>query len=454
MLEKRTERQEVKIRTNNIFKASIAATALMVVLAGCSTASGAGSAPEKTAPKDLKGSISVWWSQSDREADEGRTALEGFHDLYPNVKVTYHDGQSDEQIAKAIATNGSIDVAISSGPDSLGTFCTSGAFVNLAPYMKRDKVDMSVFSGAAKEYTQLNGEQCSLPWLNNAYGLYYNSDLLASVGATTPPKTFSELEDLALKLTTYNPDGSIKTLGFNPLMGFYESLPPQWMGTVNASWMPKGKASFSTDPAWAKLMTWQKDFIDKVGYEKLKAFTAGLGDEWSANQAFETGQIAMMLDGEWRVAFIQDQAPGIAFKTAPMPTADDNTDAYGAGYVSGSTAGLSRASKNPEAAWAFLKYATMDTQSLVKAANSLKNMPSTEASRTSPDITLPEASQTFLHIVSNPHSVTATPALSGSAVGETVLKFMQEFQAGDGSNLKEGLKKVDSDIMNAIELSK
>ncbi len=437
-----------------MLKASIAATAVMVVLAGCSTASDSGPQPEKDAPKDLSGNISVWWSQSDREADEARTALEGFKALYPNVKVTYHDGQSDEQIAKAIATNADIDIAISSGPDSLGTFCTSGAFVDLAPYMKRDKVDMSVFSGAAKEYTQLNGEQCSLPWLNNAYGLYYNTDLLASAGVTEPPKTFSELEDLALKLTTYNADGSIKTLGFNPLMGFYESLPPQWMGTVNASWMPKGEASFSTDPAWAKLMTWQKDFIDKIGYDKLQAFTAGLGDEWSADQAFETGQIAMVLDGEWRVAFIQDQAPGIAFKTAPMPTADDNADAYGAGYVSGSTAGLTRASRNPEAAWAFLKYATMDTQALVTAANLLKNMPSTEASRTSPDLTLPEASDTFLHIVSNPYSVTVTPALSGSAVGESVLKFMQQFQAGDVSNLQEGLTKLDSDIMNAIELSK
>ena len=28
---------------------------------------------------------------------------------------------------------------------------------------------------------------------------------------------------MALKLTTYNADGSIKTLGFNPLMGYYEN---------------------------------------------------------------------------------------------------------------------------------------------------------------------------------------------------------------------------------------
>ena len=30
----------------------------------------------------------------------------------------------------------------------------------------------------------------------------------------------------------------------------------------------------------------------------------------------------MMIDGEWRVAFIRDQAPNLGFGTAPMPVVD------------------------------------------------------------------------------------------------------------------------------------
>ena len=68
-------------------------------------------------------------------------------------------------------------------------------------------------------------------------------------------------------------------------------------------------------------MNWQKDFVDKIGYDKLQAFTAGLGQEFSADNAFQTGQVAMNLDGEYRTAFIADQTPDLNYGTAPFPTA-------------------------------------------------------------------------------------------------------------------------------------
>jgi multiple sugar transport system substrate-binding protein len=441
----------MKPRSNRPAIAGALAGLASLVLAGCTAAAPTG--PAETAPDELTGTISLWWSQVDREADVARTAIDDFLAANPGVTVEYHDGQDDDKIAKVIASGGDIDVAITSGPDSLGTFCSSGALVDLSGYMERDGVDMSLFSAAAKTYTAFDGVQCSLPWLNNAYGMYYNTDLLASVGATEPPKTYSELEDLALKLTTYNDDGSIKTLGFNPLIGFYESLPQQWAATIGASWMPDGVADFAGDPAWTELMTWQKSFIDKIGYEKLQAFTAGLGDEWSAEQAFLTGQVAMIIDGEWRVAFVEDLAPDLGFATAPMVTADDRTDLYGGGYVSGSLAGLAKGSSNPEAAWALIKYLTTDTGALVKLSNGLRNMPSTQASLSSPDLDLPDASMTFVGIVSSPNAQTTPPSIVGSADQTSLTGFWQEFQAGDGTGLADGLAKVDEDITNAISLS-
>ena len=40
---------------------------------------------------------------------------------------------------------------------------------------------------------------------------------------------------------------------------------------------------------------------------------------------------------------------------------------YGAGYVTGNIVGISKGSKNPEAAWELLKYLTTDTDALVEA---------------------------------------------------------------------------------------
>ena len=98
------------------------------------------------------------------------------------------------------------------------------------------------------------------------------------------------------------------------------------------------------------ILTWQKDLVDRLGYDKLQAFQAGLGQEFSADNAFQTGKVAMNLDGEYRTAFIDDQAPDLNYGTAPFPTADDSRPTATAPATSPATSSASRkGSKNPEA---------------------------------------------------------------------------------------------------------
>ena len=76
-----------------------------------------------------------------------------------------------------------------------------------------------------------------MPVLADDYGLYYNKDLLGGGRHSEPPKTLDELERMAVKLTTYNADGSIKTLGFNPLMGYYENAAAHYGPAAGAKWL-------------------------------------------------------------------------------------------------------------------------------------------------------------------------------------------------------------------------
>ena len=78
-----------------------------------------------------------------------------------------------------------------------------------------------------------------------------------------------------------------------------------------------GKSSLSKDPSWAGLLKWQKGLIDFYGYDKLVKWQTGAGDEFSASHAFETGKLAMMLDGEWRVSFIKDEHSELAVRDRP-----------------------------------------------------------------------------------------------------------------------------------------
>lgn len=440
---------------------AMAAAAAMVVTA-CSSGSATDSPGSSSVSSDASGSsdaapasgtISIWYYYSDREADVLQSVIKKFEDANPGIKVDIHAAQDDEKITKVIASGGDVDIAVSPGADNLGAFCSSGGFVDLGPYLAKNNVDTSTFVDAPLKYTQYDGVQCALPMMTDMYGLYYNKDLFTKAGLTEPPKTLSELQDMALKLTTYNADGSIKTLGFNPMNGFYENQSPQWTFPNNGTWMKDGKSAIASDPGWTDLLTWQKGFVDAIGYDKLAKFTAGLGDEWSGDQAFQTGQVAMMLDGEWRTAFIKDQAPKLDYATAPFPTGDKNTDMYGGGYSSGTTIGLAKTAKDPDLAFKLIQYLTTDTSVMVTLANELGNVPTTHDGLASKDLSVPEQFKTFLSIADSGHVVSLPNTAIGSGNYTTMDSFWQTWQSGQATDLAAGLKKVDEDIDNAIALS-
>ncbi len=430
-----------------------ALTTAALLLAGCTGTTGDQTIAE-TAPTELEGTVSFWHFFSDREADVIQSVIDDFEAANPKVTVDVHSGQDDEKLRKAIESGSDVDLGLSYSTDIVGNFCDSGAFRDLGPYIERDDVDLTQFSDTVRSYTEYNGVRCSMPVLADVYGLYYNTDLLSAAGYTEPPKTLSELEEMALKLTTYNADGSIKTLGFNPQMGFYENAASHYGPLAGATWLnDDGTSAVGSDPAWVELMTWQKSFVDEIGYDKLNAFTSGLGQEFSADNAFQTGQVAMNLDGEYRTAFIDDQTPDLHYATAPMPTADDHTDLYGAGYITGNIAGISKGSKNPELAWALLKYLTTNTDAIVKLSNGLKNVPTTADALASPDLEVTDQFATFLKIVADPNSGTTPPSPNGAGYQQSFEDFWHQYQSGDVPDLAAGLKDIDQQIDDATALT-
>ena len=439
----RTIRRRIAVAT-----AALAATTLLAACSGGGSNTTVGPAPTK-----LEGTVSLWHFFSDREAKVIQSVVDDFEKANPGVKVTVHSGQDDDKLQKAISAGNNVDVGISYSTDIVGSFCSSGAFRDLGPYIARDKVDLSQFSDTVRSYTEYKKTRCALPVLADVYGLYYNKKELAAAGFTAPPTTLDELEAMALKLTTYNADGSIKQLGFDPLMGFYENSAAHWGPSTGAQWLkPDGKSAIGGDAGWTEIMTWQKAFVDKIGYDKLQTFTAGLGQEFSADNAFQTGQVAMNLDGEYRTAFIADQTPDLDYGTAPFPAAADHSDLQGGGYITGNIGGISKGSKNPELAWALLKYLTTNTDAVVKLANGLKNAPTTSDALASPKLDLGDQFGTFLDIMSNPKSTTTPPSPVGAGYQQSLEDYWQKYQQGQGGDLAAGLKGVDKDVDDSLSL--
>ncbi len=131
----------------------------------------------------------------------------------------------------------------------------------------------------------------------------------------------TELMDDAKKLTVRNPDGSIKVAGFVPL-NEWEELGPSDLGRAwGAQWFDSnGDPQLSTDPGWTSALEWQKQLIDWYGYDNIEKFFATYTNaEFNANNAFQTGKVAMTFDGEWRTAFIARGNPKLNYDTRAVP---------------------------------------------------------------------------------------------------------------------------------------
>jgi multiple sugar transport system substrate-binding protein len=428
---------------------AVMAASLLIMAAGCTP----GEKKQDVADPGVEatGDVEFWHFFSDREAEAIQKVIDDFAAKYPKIKVTVKSAQDDEKMTQAIGAGQGPDVGLSYSTSIVGKFCASGAWVDLKPYIDRDKVKLDQFPATVKNYTEYRGKRCSMPFLADAYGLYYNKKLFADAGITTPPKTLDELADYAKRLTKRKADGTIEVAGFMPLFGFYENTPANWGIMAGAKWLNADETSaVGSDPGWQKLLTFQKQLVDWYGYDNLEKFRASLGQEFSADNAFHKGQLAMNFDGEYRIAFLRNEAKDLQFGTAPFPTL--SADRYGAGHVTGNVIGISRNAKNPEAAWVLIKYLTSDTGAIVKLSNSIKNIPTTKDSLASKDLQVGPEFKTFIDIFNNPNSANPPPSAVGPAYQEAFGNWLTSWQSGKVADLSAGLKDVDKQINDVIKL--
>jgi multiple sugar transport system substrate-binding protein len=401
--------------------------------------------------------LNVWGFYTEHELDNFTSVVDDFEAKYPWITVNMVPGKEFGDIVRGINAGTPIDTAIDVGPDNVAKLCDSGGWQDLNPYMEADDVDFAAtFPAAVKTYTNYQGKQCALPMLTDAFGLYYNKDLLGDAGYTEPPTTLTELADMAKKLTTYNADGSIKVLGFNPLSNFYE-CPNMYVGNAwGAKWYnDDGSSAFGTDPAWQQAFQWDKDLADSIGYDKLVQFKADVGganSEWNEQNAFQVGRVAMMYDGEWRTGYDPGAMAKLNYGTAPFPTADDKTDLYGSGLIGGTVVGIPSTAEHPSEAWLFVKEITTNAEFLTTLANKLFNVPTTNDTLEDPTLSADEHFKTFLDIAANPNSSFRPLTTLGTGDADLEAAFLVKWEAGKIPNLQQGLDDLAAQIDQEMQL--
>ncbi|MER6124895.1 ABC transporter substrate-binding protein [Streptomyces sp. NPDC001795] len=438
-----------------IRKTAFALTASVALLTtACTGQSSSGASDD--ASKDT--TINFWhaWS-APNETKAVNALIAGFEKAHPNIHVNVVANMTDDKINQALRTGGdkAPDVISSFTTNNVGKFCSSGALVDLNPFFKKAGIDPdTTFPKAMNEYTQFDGNRCTVPLLGDAYGLYYNKDAFKKAGITSPPKTWSEFETDAKKLTISDGD-SYKQLGFMPDYHGWETTTEHYFAQFSPTYFGKdGKSNLAKDPAFAAGFTLQKKLVDELGgFQKLEKYRSELGDEWGPKHPFHTGQVAMQLDGEWRLGMALDAKPKFEIGVAPLPVPDDQAAQYGKGYITGTIAGIAATSKKQNAAWELVKYMTTDTDAVVNFSNAIHNVPSTLAALKSPDLKYDPRFKTFLDIAANPNSTTTPASINGGVYLTTIQQLGFDYESGKATDLKAGLAKtaqqIDTDIAQA-----
>jgi multiple sugar transport system substrate-binding protein len=441
---------------------------LAVVLllgAACTAGGGTGSsAPPTINPTGSHEpvTLTIWtfFSNGTHEFGVFQSALDAFHQKYPWITVKAVPDKADTDILNAVNAGNVPDVANICCPDDAPEFCSKQAYADLGPFLTQDNLDLTALVPAgALAYTSYQGNQCMLPMLTDAYGLYYNTDMFQAAGIAGPPKTYSELFEDVKKLTKFNADGSIDVAGFLPLASGDYELANFLNGVYSgAHWYDSdGKSALATDPAFANLLQFTKSMTDFLGYDELNRFFAkydgGQDDsEFSPSNLFETGRLAMDFDGEWRVAFIENDKSDVNYATAPFPVADEHPELYGVGQIGGSTLGIPRGAPHPAESWLLIKYLSLDQEAEQLLGEGLKNVPTLNAALADPVLTGDPHFATFLQIAANPNS--RYKELTLLALTDVTLfdAFADEYLAGTKSDLQGGLADVAKQIDDQLAL--
>lgn len=432
-------------------RATLAGLLMALAVSACggsskTTGQGSGGGSGTPAGTKATGDITLWVGFTQRELGVIKSAVADFEKTHPGIKVKVVGGISDDKIIASIRGGNAPDAVQSFTADNTGAFCNSGGWIDLKTYMQRDGVDESSFPAAAREYTKYKDTRCAVPMLADVYGFYWNKKLFAKAGLKEPPKTMSQLTEYAKKLTEKNADGTLKVVGYDPAQGFYENAPAHYGPLFGAKWVDDKGQSALASGGWDEFLKWSKGLIDFYGSDSLTRWQAGAGDEFSPQNAFERGKLAMAIDGEFRTAFIKSEHPELDYGTAPMPAADSHPELYGAGYTTGNILGIPKNAGNKDAAWELVKWLSTDDHAEALLSNGLRNVPTTTSSLQSSELTPDPKFKPFMDIFANPNTATTPITAAGSANQELFQTWVVKYQSGKETDIPAGLAKMDQQI--------
>ena len=193
---------------------------------------------------------------------------------------------------------------------------------------------------------EIGGVNYAIPVLSSVRSLYYNKDIFAEAGIANPPKTWTELKQVA---KTIKDKTGIDAFGIEMTDFEGEAFFSYFAFGNGGGWKKDGKWALNS-PENILAFNFMNDLIntDKVTNPKPTAINR---DE--LQKVFGAGKLAMMLTANFFPTILKTDAPTLNYGVAPMPVNDGKPQT--ALFVQDSLM-VFKSAKNPQAIGKFLDY--------------------------------------------------------------------------------------------------
>jgi multiple sugar transport system substrate-binding protein len=308
------------------------------------------------APADGKVHIRYWEKWSGFEEDAMRKVVDTFNKRQDRIHVDFLSvSQVNQKVLLATAGGNPPDVAGVWEYDVVA-FADYNALMPLDDYCSRDGIGADDYLPAYWDLCLHRNHVYALPTTPASVALHWNRAAFKEAGLDPdkPPTTLDELDQMAKKLTKRDATGKIVQMGFmHAEPGWWNWGWGYWFG--GQLWDGQGHATLTT-PENIRAFDWVKSYSDEYGSQALQVFQSGFGNFSSPQNAFLTGQVAMVLQGVWMANYIHNNNPSLDWDAAPFPYPKDRPDLANSSVVGMDVLVIPRGAKHPSEAWEFIKF--------------------------------------------------------------------------------------------------
>lgn len=317
--------------------------------------------------KKLSGEItfSTWGSLEEKKMNEDIISL--FESKYPGtkVKLEYIPEEYATKIDTMFLGKMAPDV-IYGHPKQFATWASQNLLMDLTDKFNEspELMDENKFNTRLYEAFKYEGKNIATVNGADTLLLYYNKDLFDAANVYYPSEnwTYDDLLDAAKKLTVRDENGKVKQFGisvgfdYQGVEAFVYANGGELFDDVN-----NPKEVLFNSPKTVEALQFMQDliYVHKVSPTESDNEVLGGG--------FDTGKIAMIVDGVWSVVY-RKNIEEFKWGLSTVPSKDGvvkKIPALYAGYA------LSTTTKNPDLAWEFAKFMQSDDAQKLLASSGL-----------------------------------------------------------------------------------